>query len=185
MQNYVAAPGWAVPLDFFDLLTEVIDRRSFSSIWYWIVLAVQWSTLSHWTLGIPYQMVQRARGGDEATEADLRALAEVYASRILDFARISGTAMVASSAFILSSLMVLGWGYDIEFAQAVVLLLLPLILVGGLTVRTAGVLQQTGFERLAIRLRNHRFMVQVLGIIFIFLTAFWGMYTNVSVSPLR
>jgi hypothetical protein len=165
-------------LDFFDLVTEVIDRRSFSNLWYWIVLAIMWSTLSHWVIGIPYHMVQRARRGDEAAEADLQALAEINTRRILDFARLSGTAMVASSAFVVTSLIVLGWGYRVEFAQAVVLLLLPLILVAGLSVRTARVLQDSGFDRLHLRLRNHRFGVQAMGIFFIFGTAFWGMYVN-------
>lgn len=172
-------------LDFFDLVTEVIDLRSFSNLWYWIVLAILWSTLSHWVMGIPYHMVQRARRGDETTEADLRALAEINARRILDVSELSGTAMVALSTFVVSSLIVLGWGYRVEFAQALVLLVLPLILVSGLTLRTARVLQDTGFDRLHIRLRNHRFAVQAMGVCFIFVTAFWGMYTNVTISPLR
>lgn len=165
-------------MDFFDLVTEVIDRRSFSNLWYWIVLAILWSTLSHWVVGIPYHMVQRARRGDAETEADLRVLAEINTRRILDFAELSGTAMVASSAFVLTSLILLGWGYRVEFAQALVLLVLPLVLVAGLTVRTARVLQDSGFEHLFVRLRNHRFAVQAMGIFFIFGTAFWGMYVN-------
>ncbi|MBF9059009.1 component of SufBCD complex [Rhodobacterales bacterium HKCCSP123] len=172
-------------MDFFDLVTEVIDLRSFSNLWYWIVLATMWSSLSHWVLGVPYHMVQRARRGDQATEADLRTLTEINTRRILDFVEISGAAMVGSSAFVLTSLLVLGWGYGVEFAQALLLLVLPLILVAALTMRTARVLQESGFENLQVRLRNHRFAVQALGICFIFVTAFWGMYTNVTVSPLR
>jgi len=34
-------------VDFLDLVTEVIDLRSFSNLWYWIVLAILWSSLSH------------------------------------------------------------------------------------------------------------------------------------------
>ena len=34
--------------------------RSFSNLWYWIALAVLWSTVSHWVLGVPFDMVQRA-----------------------------------------------------------------------------------------------------------------------------
>jgi hypothetical protein len=48
-------------VDFLDLVTEVIDLRSFSNLWYWIVLAILWSSLSHWTLGVPYHIVTRAR----------------------------------------------------------------------------------------------------------------------------
>jgi hypothetical protein len=174
-----AAATRADPLDFLDLVTDVIDLRSFSNLWYWIVLAILWSTLSHWVIGIPYHMVQRARAGDETTEADLRVLAEINTRRILNFAELSGTAMVASSAFVVTSLMVLGWGYRVEFAQALVLLVLPLILVAGLTIRTARLLRSSGFEDLHVRLRNHRFLVQGMGICFIFVTAFWGMFVNV------
>ncbi|NKX46191.1 component of SufBCD complex [Roseicyclus persicicus] len=172
-------------MDFFDLVTEVIDFRSFSNLWYWIVLAILWSTLSHWVLGIPYHLVQRARRGDAESLRDLYALAEINSRRILGFADLSGTGFVAASAFVLSSLAVLGWGYRVEFAQAVILLLMPLILVTALTVHTARRLHDSGFERLEIRLRNHRLMVQGMGIVFIFVTAFWGMYTNVTFTPLR
>jgi hypothetical protein len=171
-------------LDFFDLVTQVIDLRSFSNLWYWIVLAILWSTLSHWVMGIPYDLVQRARQGDEASQQDLRTLAEINCRRILKLADLSGTAMVAISAFVITSLVVLGWAYRVEFCQAIVLLVLPLLLVTMLSVRTARIMQDSGFEDLPLRLRNHRLMVQGLGVVFIFLTAFWGMYVNVSVSRL-
>jgi hypothetical protein len=60
-------------LDFLDLVTEVIDLRSFSNLWYWIVLAILWSSLSHWTLGVPYHIVARARRGDERAAGHARA----------------------------------------------------------------------------------------------------------------
>jgi len=170
-------------LDFIDLVTQVIDLRSFSNLWYWIVLAILWSTLSHWVMGIPYHLVQRARRGDEDSARDLQTLAEVNSRRIVEVADMSGTAMMATSTFVVTALLVLGWGYRVEFCQAVVLLLLPLILVTALSIRTAMVLRRTGFENLPIRLRNHRLIVQAMGIVFIFLTAFWGMYTNVTISP--
>jgi hypothetical protein len=172
-------------LDFFDLVTEVINLRSFSNLWYWIVLAILWSSLSHWVLGIPYHIVQRARRGHEESLRDLQLLAEINTRRILDFAAVSGTMMVGMSCFVVTSLLILGWGYRVEFAQAIVLLLLPLILVSGLSVRTAGRLQQSGFADLDRPLRRHRLVVQLMGIVSIFITAFWGMYTNVTVSPLH
>ena len=48
-------------MDFTQTLLDVIDFRSFSNLWFWIVLAVAWSTASHWVLGIPFDMVMRAR----------------------------------------------------------------------------------------------------------------------------
>jgi hypothetical protein len=171
-------------LDFLDLVTQVIDLRSFSNLWYWIVLAILWSGLSHWVMGIPYDLVQRARHGDETSLSDLRLLAEINCRRILALAKLSGTAMVAVSAFVITSLVVLGWVYRVEFCQAIVLLVLPLILVTALSVRTARIMTENGFEDVPLMLRRHRLMVQGMGIVFIFVTAFWGMYVNVSVSRL-
>ena len=171
-------------MEFLDLVTQVIDLRSFSNLWYWIVLAIMWSTLSHWVLGIPYDLVQRARTGDEECVDDVNLLVRVNCRRILKLADLSGTAMVAGSAFVITSLVVLGWVYGVEFCQAIVLLVLPLILVTALSVRTARLMTENGFEDVALMLRRHRLMVQGMGVVFIFLTALWGMYVNVSVSRL-
>ena len=74
-------------MDWFQLITEVIDLRSFSNLWYWIGLAVVWSTVSHWVLGVPYDIVLRARRrGGQAME-DLEDLARINVNRILQLVR--------------------------------------------------------------------------------------------------
>jgi hypothetical protein len=171
-------------VDFLDLVTEVIDLRSFSNLWYWIVLAILWSSLSHWTLGVPYHIVTRARRGDDRATADMRALAEINAARILAVTDQSAAALLGFAVFIATGLAVTGWLYRVEFLQAIFLLVFPAMLVGGLTVQTARKLRRTGYEDVARDLRLHRIYVQMLGVVCIFLTAFWGMYTNVTVGPL-
>ena len=47
-------------MNWYELLNEMIDMRSFSNLWFWIALAVMWSTTSHWVLGVPFDMVIRA-----------------------------------------------------------------------------------------------------------------------------
>jgi len=170
-------PG--TPLSFFDLVTEVIDLRSFSNLWYWIVLAILWSALSHRVLGVPHYIVQRARNGHDESRQDMETLAEVHVRRLLNMMDVAGPFLVAVTAFVLTGLAVLGWGYRVEFCQAVFLLSLPMVIVGVATVLTAMRLRDRGFENLAITLRNHRLFVQVIGLIFIFITAFWGMFVNV------
>jgi hypothetical protein len=172
-------------LDFLDLVTEVIDLRSFSSLWYWIVLAVMWSSLSHWVLGIPYHLVQRARRGDADSQRDLQLLVALHIRRIDEFGAISGTVFVAVASFTLSALIVLGWAFGVEFAQAVVFLLAPLLAVTGLSFRTAGRVRDVAIDELCQRLRQHRLIVQAMGVVSIFVTAFWGMYANVTSSPLH
>ena len=49
---------------------------------------------------------------------------------------------------------------------------------------TARKLRRDGYENIARTLRLHRVTVQIMGVLFIFVTAFWGMYTNVTVGPL-
>ena len=61
-------------MDLIDTLVELIDMRSFSNLWFWIALAVVWSSASHWILGVPIDLVYRAgRIGGQA-ERDLEDL---------------------------------------------------------------------------------------------------------------
>lgn len=169
---------------FLELAREVIDLRSFSNLWYWIVLAVLWSTASHWVLGVPYDMVQRAARGHERSMHDLQILAEVNVNRILTIIEVSGVWATAIATFVLTGLAVLGWFYGIEFCQAVFLLLFPMTLVGAWSIRTARKLRAAGFADVPQHLRAHRIGVQMLGVVFIFITAFWGMWVNVRIGPL-
>ena len=71
-------------MDWYQEIFEVIDMRSFSNLWFWIVLAVVWSSVSHWILGVPYDMVSRARRDSGGTaEADLEAIVRVNINRLL------------------------------------------------------------------------------------------------------
>lgn len=172
-------------MDVLDLVTEVIDLRSFSTLWYWIVLAILWSGLTQWVLGVPYHIVQRALRGDPDSAREARLLVEINARRILDGARTSGVVMAAAAGFAISTGVVLGWVYRIEFAQALVLLIVPIIGVGALSLRTARRLRDSGFDGLEAQLRRHRQVVMAFAIVSIFLTAFWGMSVNASFSALR
>ncbi|UWQ93983.1 component of SufBCD complex [Rhodobacteraceae bacterium M385] len=172
------------PLDFFDLLTEVIDLRSFSNLWYWIVLAILWSSMSHWTVGVPYYLVTRSKRGDAQAAEDLLVLTRMNAERNVTYAQTSGTVAMGFSTFILSGLAVTGWAYGVEFSQAIFLLLCPSMIVIGLGVWTSYRLKADDYRHVPQILRQHRTMVQMLGVVFIFVTAFWGMYQNVNVGPL-
>nr|MDJ0826631.1 component of SufBCD complex [Rhodobacter sp.] len=69
-------------MNWYDTVFELIDMRSFSNLWYWIALAVLWSTSSHWILGVPFDLVQRAsRYGGEA-EVDLTDLVRINVNRV-------------------------------------------------------------------------------------------------------
>ena len=163
---------------------EVIDLRSFSNLWYWIVLAVLWSGLSHYCVGVPYDMVTLAKRGNEQAARDMRILAEVNANRLLALVEASGVPATAFTAFMLTGLATYGFFFGNEFCQALFLLLAPLVLVGAWSLRTARVLRDSDFENLPQKLRIHRVGVQMMGVEFIFVTALWGMAVNIRVVPL-
>lgn len=173
-------------LDLFQILLEMIDFRSFSNLWYWIALAVVWSSASHWTLGIPHDMVGRAsRQGGEAAR-DLELALGVQIRRFLMISDLSGHFLVWIMSFALTMLGFLGFGYGVEFAQAVFLLAFPLSgvgLVNLVAARKIFALNLSG-EALHRQLNKTRFHIQLIGIVAIFVTALWGMYQNLTIGAL-
>lgn len=173
-------------MDWYSTVFELIDMRSFSNLWFWIALAVLWSSTSHYVLGVPWDMVTRARKGHAQAMDDMNQLAAINTRRILYIGRESGLLMTGLLFFLLTGAAIMGWIYDREFAQAVFLLMLPMSLVWILSVRTAhrieaGALQG---EALIAKFTRHRLFVQLVGMVSIFVTAMWGMYQNMTASAL-
>lgn len=164
-------------------LFEVINPRSFSSLWYWIVVAVAWSSASHWVLGVPFDAILRARRHGGQAMADLEALARINASRLTYIGRVSGPWLMGLGAFLLTGLLLLALWYRVEFAQAVAFLLAPMTLVGALSMRLAERLEAEApdGEALVRALVRHRFWTQGIGMVSIFFTAMFGMYRILSV----
>ncbi len=173
-------------MDWYATVFELIDMRSFSNLWYWIAVAVVWSTTSHWVLGVPWDLVQRAgRKGGEAVE-DLEHLVRINSNRILYISGVSGLWLIALISAALTSLIILAFWYNVEFAQAVVLLVFPMSLIGLLSINSARVIRDRGLsgKLLRRRLGHHRIITQVIGMVAIFVTALWGMYQNMTIGVL-
>jgi hypothetical protein len=164
----------------------MIDMRSFSNLWFWIALAVMWSTASHWVLGVPFDMVLRARRHGEEAQADLEDMVRINVNRLLYISQVSGLWMLGLGFFVLTTLVLLGFVYDIEFAQALLLLGFPMSLVGLLSLSTARLIRMEGSsgDVLQRRLMRHRLYTQIIGMVAIFVTALWGMYQNLNLGPL-
>ena len=170
--------------DWYLTVFEVIDMRSFSNLWFWIALAVLWSTASHYVLGVPFDLVTRAqRAGGEA-EADLRDLVRVNVNRLLHIASAAGPWLIGLGCFALTTLALLGFVYALEFAQALFLIAFPMSLVFLLSLRTARRIRAADGEGLYRMMIRHRRIVQVIGMISIFVTAMWGMYQNLALGPI-
>ena len=173
-------------MDWKLLLFELIDMRSFSNLWYWIALAVTWSRASHWVMGIPYDMVLRARRGGPEAERDLDDIARIYVGRLTYIAREAGLVLIALAFFMLTMLALLGFLYRVEFCQAVFLLMFPMTLVAVLGFRAAHRIEAEGATGAALigHLHRQRIAIQVIGMFAIFITAFWGMFQNFNLSVL-
>lgn len=170
----------------FDTVLEVLDARSFSSIWYWLAVAAAWSLATHRVLGVPWDVVARAeRLGGEA-EDDLHDALRVSVLRLVRAADEWGLWLLGLASAALTSLGLLGFLYWVEFAQAAFLLAAPMTVAGALTLRAARDLAagRARGDRLYARLRRHRLTVQALGAASIFVTALWGMYLNLLMLTL-
>lgn len=172
-------------MDWTQTVFEVIDMRSFSNLWYWIALAVFWSTASHWVLGVPFDLIQRAARQGGQAEIDLQDLVRINVNRLLYIGRGAGFWLLGFISFLHTVLIVLGWWYDVEFAQALALIGVPMSFVGALSLWTSSKIERAEPEGELLRkmLMRHRVMTQVIGMLSIFVTAMWGMYQNLAAMP--
>lgn len=174
-------------MDLYQTVLEVIDFRSFSNLWYWIAVAVLWSSASHWVLGVPFDLIQRARRHGGQTELDVETMVGINVRRLLGIARTAAVPIFAFTSFMLTLLVAFGFWHGIEFAQAVFFLVAPMVLVSWLSLHACVLIEAgdlTG-EALYRRLMIHRRLVQVVGMVSIFITSLFGMYQNLNISILN
>jgi hypothetical protein len=117
-------------------VTRLLATAQFDNLWYWVLHVVIWTVICGRTLGVPYDMLLRARHDpDVAARVDL--LAGIAAERVAGIADRAGTAIVAGTGFVLAGLAGLGFWSGIEVAQAVFMLAAPLAAVAFSIVRLA------------------------------------------------
>lgn len=173
-------------MDWYSSIFELIDMRSFSNLWYWIALAVLWSTTSHWVMGVPYDLVMRARRIGGQAESDLLDIVRINTNRLLYIADVSGVILLSLSCFLFAGLATLGFYYEVEFAQAVFLLLFPMSIVAFVNITVARRLrrQELTVDTVSKLLHRCRLVTQIIGMLAILVTALWGMYQNLSIGVL-
>lgn len=171
-------------MEWYQVIFELIDMRSFSNLWYWIVLAVLWSSASHWVLGVPFDMIARARRNGGDAQQDLETLVRINTTRLLFIVQTSGIWLIAFLCFVISALVMLGFYYGIEFAQALTFFVVPLSVLGALSVRSARLIAAGENEGALLhrRLTRHRISIQFLGMLSILMTSMFGMYVNLQVG---
>ena len=164
-------------MNWYETVFEVIDMRSFSNLWYWIALAVLWSSVSHWVLGVPFDMIMRARRqGEGEAMSDLQSLVRINVNRIIYIAEVSGTWLMLFGSALGTALALMALFYDVEFAQAVLLLIGPLAVLGALSYRVARKIARDDIQGMDLvqQLMRHRFSTQMIGVVAIFVTKIGG-----------
>ncbi|MFT3974541.1 MAG: hypothetical protein QM699_14135 [Amaricoccus sp.] len=123
-------------------MIRLLATAHFDSPWYWVLHVVVWSVVCARTLGVPTDMLVRARrDGDAAARVDL--LAGIAAERVAGVSDRAGPAIAAAAGFVIAGLAGIGFGSGIEAAQAVLFLLAPLAAIGYSNVRLSLYLRQS------------------------------------------
>ena len=129
-------------------------------------------------------MIHRARREGGQAEVDLEDLARINTNRLLHVVDRGLYAVIGMAAFWLTFLGVLGFYYDVEFAQAIFLLMAPMSVVVWRSVlvsrRIAGGDNQG--EALYGQLIWHRRVTQSIGMLAVTLTALYGTWQNINSS---
>lgn len=167
-------------------ILNLIDLRSFSSVWFWIVVALFWSAVTQTLLGTSYDLIIRARRSGGQALDDLQTLVDIHIRRATTLMSRVGHWIVAFTMGGLTLLAMLAFRYNVELAQALFLLLLPLTIIRAMNLRMAYRLQRENLrgDRLIRALLRHRLSIQALGVVTIFVTAVWGMLRVMNASVL-
>ena len=175
-----------LPLSLHQTLFQIISLNTFSNIWYWFVVGITWAIASYWIMGVPFDMVLRARRQEIAAEQDLDQWVRISARRIQHLTTVGGVALMGLVSFALSANAMIAFYYGSEIAKGVFFLAFPMAIVGIFNIRLAQrfVADQPQGVALAHTLLRWRFFVQILGMVSVFISAMYGMYFNLSL-PVR
>ncbi|AXC49634.1 hypothetical protein DRW48_07970 [Paracoccus suum] len=182
-----------------DGLLSLLDTRAFTSLWYWLMLAGAWALANRAPLGVPADIVLRARralrGGDADTPPEALVLLD-WLSLCLPRWRLTpveGPIGLAICAFGLTVLALLGFAYGSQTAQAATLLLAPLALLGAIRIGLARRLTlmldaarrgempvRDAASTAAARLMRHRWLGTGLSVLAVAIATWWGVVWNLT-----
>lgn len=174
-----------------NVILAMLDSRSISTIWFWILLLTVWNLVTRNVLGVPPLVYRSVPRHDPAAPDSPEALT------LLDWLsltvprwridRVTGLILLGIGCFLGSSLILLGFGYGLEMAQALVFLLAPVVLYYSLGLRLARRLRAilsaahahnitpNHAASLAARdMKWHALMMSVAMVLGVVVTTFWG-----------
>lgn len=162
-------------MQFFNL----IDFNSFSSFWYWAVVVIEWSVLTYFIHGVPFNTIMRSRKHAQALE-DMHGLFALYRRRFERSVPSDISMPLGVASFFFAMLFVMGFGFAHEMSQALFGLLAPLVAVSVINLRRIKASHHYDIEghRLRHFLLGTRRRIQTLGLFWVFVLSIWGTYQN-------
>ncbi|SDE27213.1 hypothetical protein SAMN05421538_105117 [Paracoccus isoporae] len=179
-------------MQFLSEALILLDSRSFASPWFWLVFFAAWSLAGRSVLGVPSDVLSRAgralREDAASTPAEAAMLLDWLRLNIprMRIGRRGGAVLTGLSCFGLTLLALLGFGYGLEMAQALSLILIPMALLFALRLRLAHHLRwvleaahlgQPAREAAAQALRRinrYRTVHAVISVLSVMATALWA-----------
>lgn len=167
----------------YEAIFQTISMRSFSSIWYWLVVIGLWMWTAQRVLGVPLDLIMHVHRHPEDDHAarDLNDLLRVNARRM---GKMPGVLNVGVAAFLLSAIVALAVA-GLETAQAVACIAVPMAAVVLLRIRLARRVLDMGTIAATKALIWHRMFVQMIAMVSIFSTSVWGMFRNLGLAVLN
>jgi len=144
---------------------DAFGTGSFESVWYWTLTVLAWGVVGSRVLGVPYDMILRARRRPQVAER-VEVLAHIAADRIGGIYDKVGVPLAAAAGFALAALFAIAFGNGLELATAAFLLAFPLAIVVYSTLRLALAVrrQRIGGDRLVGILARRRVWHLVIGV---------------------
>ncbi|SMO63634.1 hypothetical protein [Paracoccus laeviglucosivorans] len=108
-------------------ILTILDSRSFSSIWFWLLLTLSWTLAGRRIAGVPSDVlgaVRKPKGPDDPASLMLLDWLSLTLPR-RQLGRAEAVGLMGMATFVLTALFILGFFYGLEMAQALVLLMLP------------------------------------------------------------
>lgn len=145
---------------------QTLAAASFQSPWYWVLHVVVWTLACYRTLGVPHDMLLRARR-DPAVAGRVDQLAHLTVERVTGIHDRMGAAIAGGVGFVLAALMSLGFVARLETAQAALALVLPLAVISYSKLRLALAVKRKGMDgpELVLALARRRVWHQVIAVV--------------------
>ena len=147
-----------------------------------MTVIVSWAVASHWLIGVPFDLLFRARKCEPQEIADLEAIVDVNVRRFTGLTDSAGPLLLGFITFILVGLGMGGFYYGSEMGQGLFILGAPLTIVIIQNAKVAHELRASPLAGPALvsRLFRMRVWSQIIGMIAIFFTAMYGMWFNLD-----